>query len=305
MTDDTRLALFILAVHLIICVVIALLVRFRVLDIRGYFFPFMVFVPLFGPLCVLALHTRAVIFGHELAMPAIEKLRINDERYRSILVEGRGEADITAPIEEVMIVNSSEQRRSLILSILNDSPEDYIDLLQQACLNEDTEVMHYASTAMAQISKEADIKLQKLERRYAAHPDDPEVLDEYSDYLKEYLESGLVQGRAAEIQQRQYLELLKKQLAAREDYDLSCRLTQLQIDIKDYDAAEESINKMMPRWPWREGLWLLRIKLAAARKDIGALHETERLIKENNVYLSSKGREVLRFWQGDTEGGAQ
>lgn len=118
------------------------------------------------------------------------------------------------PLEEALIVNSAEQRRKLIFSVLNDDPMQYYDLLQQARMNEDSEVVHYAATAMAQISKQADLTLQRHEADYAAKPNDPEVLAAYSRYLGEYLDSGLVQGRAAEIQQRQLIRLLKQQLTA-------------------------------------------------------------------------------------------
>ena len=41
-------------------------------------------------------------------------------------------------------------------------------------MNEDVEVVHYAITAMVELSKEYDFCLQKMEKLYAASPDDPE-----------------------------------------------------------------------------------------------------------------------------------
>ena len=81
-------------------------------------------------------------------------------------------------------------------------------------MDDDSEVVHYASTALAQISKEADLKLQQQEQRYAAAPGDAKVLEEYCDYLESYLDGGFVQGKAAEIQRHQLEQLLKKRLDA-------------------------------------------------------------------------------------------
>ena len=60
-------------------------------------------------------------------------------------------------------------------------------------MNEDVEVVHYAITAMVELSKDYDSKLQTFERTYAAAPEDPVVLDEYCDFMEEYLQQGLLE----------------------------------------------------------------------------------------------------------------
>ena len=95
----------------------------------------------------------------------VEKLRVDDELHRSIRVEDRAGTAATVPLEEALILDTAEQRRKLILSVLTEDPVQYYDLLQQARMDDDSEVVHYASTALAQISKEADLKLQQQEQR--------------------------------------------------------------------------------------------------------------------------------------------
>lgn len=90
----------------------------------------------------------------------MEPFRVDDELHRSIRVENREDAVATVPLEEALLLDSAEQRRKLILSVLTDDPVQYYDLLEQARLNDDSEVVHYAATAMAQISKQADAALQ-------------------------------------------------------------------------------------------------------------------------------------------------
>lgn len=49
--------------------------------------------------------------------------------------------------------------------------------------------------AMVELSKDYDSKLQTFERTYAAAPEDPVVLDEYCDFMEEYLQQGLLENR--------------------------------------------------------------------------------------------------------------
>ena len=218
--------LLFLVLHLALCGALWLLARSRALEVEGYFLPVALLVPVWGPLCVVLLHTSHRLTGGQLLDQTLEKLRINEEIYKNILVAENEEKDTVVPLEEALLVNSPAQKRKLILSVLTDDPAGYYDLLQQARMDDDSEVVHYASTALAQISKEADLKLQQQEQRYAAAPGDAKVLEEYCDYLESYLDGGFVQGKAAEIQRHQLEQLLKKRLDAlgRRSYTLECKL---------------------------------------------------------------------------------
>ena len=44
------------------------------------------------------------------------------------------------------------------------------------------------------------------------HPDDPAILEEYCDFLKEYLSQGFAEKQMEQIQRNQYTQLLLKQL---------------------------------------------------------------------------------------------
>lgn len=304
MSNGFWLGLVLLTVHLAVCGGLWLLARARAWEVEGYVVPVMLLVPVWGPLCVLLLHTSNRLTGGCLREQTLEKLRINEEIHRNILVADNEGEDTVVPLEEALLVNSPAQKRKLILSVLTDDPAGYYDLLQQARMDSDSEVVHYASTALSQITKEADLKLQRQEQRYAAAPDDADVLAEYCDYLGSYLESGFVQGKVAEIQYHQLEQLLKKRLEnrnGRRSCTLECRLADVQLSLAEYDRAEKTLEDLVTRWPQRETPWLLRLRLATALRDGAAIRETLRQIEEKEVYLSAKGRETVRFWQGETQ----
>ena len=227
----------------------------------------------------------------------VEKLRIDDELHRSIRVEDRAGTAATVPLEEALILDTAEQRRKLILSVLTEDPVQYYDLLQQARMNDDSEVVHYAATAMAQISKQADLALQQDARRFADDPNDREVLAAYANALERSLKLGLAQGRAAELQRRQ----LKLQLAdspREEGYSLGCRLAEVQLQLQEYKAAEQTLEALVRRWPVRETPWLLRLRSAAARKSGAEVRSILQEMERTQVYLSAAGRQELAFWKG-------
>ena len=72
-----------------------------------------------------------------------------------------------------MLLNQPGVRRKLIMDVLNDDPGEYMELLKKARMNDDVEVVHYAITAMVELSKDYDYRLQQIERRYARQPEDP------------------------------------------------------------------------------------------------------------------------------------
>ena len=103
------------------------------------------------------MHSRAVLRGGRRIPAGLQELKVEDQEQRNILVDDRTDYANTVPLEEALIVDNPRQRRNLMLSILNENPGQYANLLSQARLNEDVEVVHYAATAMAQISAKEDI----------------------------------------------------------------------------------------------------------------------------------------------------
>lgn len=163
-------AAVLLLIHALVCLVLWTLMKLGLLPVRGHMLAVMVLVPLWGPLLVVLLIARSAVSGADLKDAALESLRINDELRRSILVHDR-EADAgVIPLEEALIVNDPADRRRLMLSMLTEEPDAYLAQLQAAKLNDDVEVAHYAATAVAQISKESDLKLQQLERAFKTDP---------------------------------------------------------------------------------------------------------------------------------------
>lgn len=289
-----------LLIHALVCLVLWTLIKLGLLPVRGHMLAVMMLVPLWGPLLVVLLCARSLVFGDALKDSTLESLRIDDDLHRSMLVQGREDDAGVVPLEEALIVNDLGDRRRLMLSILTEDPDAYLAQLQAAKLNDDVEVAHYAATAVAQISKESDLKLQQLERAFKADPS-AQNLDAYCDYLGTYLDSGLAEGRVAQIQRQQYARLLARRCEHEESLELRIAYAGALADAGDIDEAARIANRLMVDAPDEQESWMLCLRLAVMHRDGDAVQQVIDAIDNQHVYLSAKNREELAFWRNGEE----
>lgn len=289
-----------LLVHALVCLVLWTLMKLGLLPVRGHMLAVMVLVPLWGPLLVVLLSVRSAVFGDDLKDATLEALRINDDMHRSMLVQGREGDDGVVPLEEALIVNDPGDRRRLMLSMLTENPDAYLAQLQAAKLNDDVEVAHYAATAVAQISKESDLKLQQLERAFKTDPS-AQNLNAYCDYLGTYLASGLAEGRVAQIQRQQYARLLARRCEREDGLALRVLYATALADAGEVDEAEDVAERLVADTPDEQDVWMLCLRLAVLRHDGEMVQRVIDAVDKQHVYLSAENRERLAFWREGEE----
>lgn len=281
--------------HLAVCLLIFVGIRLKFLTVHKYMFFVALLLPFWGALIVLILHFQIAFDADDSAEIGVEKLKLESELYRSITVEEK-KVDNTVPIEEALLINSARERRSIIMDVLNDNPKDYVEFLQKAGNNDDTEVVHYAVTAMVEISKENDYMLQKLESEHLANPDDMEILSNYIDFLWNCLSQNLMQGQVEVMNRELFSQLIRKKIDKCGELSDYCRLAENEIRRKFYPSAEKVINEMGEKWPEAEEYILLKIDYLAC---LGKGEEIKNFIRETenrHVYISSKTKGALAFW---------
>ncbi len=146
--------------HIICCILVWVGICTHIINVKKYLMFPVVFVPVWGVLCVLILHFQIWIQSDQRKEVGVEKMKVNEEIYKNIFQSGTEQEGNIVPLEEALIVNEPELRRELIMNVLNDNPEEYVELLKQARMNEDVEVVHYAITVMVELSKEYDLYRQ-------------------------------------------------------------------------------------------------------------------------------------------------
>ena len=286
-----------LIVHLLLCGLDFLGIRNNVLKVHTYIFFFALLLPLWGLLILLILHFQIFFKADNSIEIGVERLKLESELYKSVTIDNKKTAATTVPIEEALVINSAKERRSIIMDVLNDNPKEYIQFLQKAGNNEDTEVVHYAVTAMVEISKENDYLLQNFEREYAANPDDPDILEKYSDFLWSCLSQNLMQGQVEVLNRELFSTLIRKKIENGGSIQDFNRAIDNDLLRRDYTSAGENLRKMESDYSEFEEFYLMKLKYLISLGRGSDIQKLLQEIEEKHIFLSSKTKEVLAFWE--------
>lgn len=296
------LLVILIILHLGLCFLLYLLSRAGALRCSGMVFVLAFLVPVFGLACLVILEIRSRGKQQVREEVGIEKLKVNDEVHKSILMEEDPAESRVVPLEEALLINDPSLRRELMMEIMYSNPDDYVEQLQEARMNDDTEVVHYAVTALAELQKDYDLRFQELQRRMDENPDDGDVLEEYLELLDQYLGSGLLEGNARELQLRNYSNLLGDKLK-RDGDNLRLYEKKIQADLMsgEYNQAYEDIGRVLEIWPKSEKGYLFLIQYYASVKNRQGITETIELLGRREIHLSAEGRGIVRFWDDGRE----
>lgn len=271
--------------------------KFGYLAAPTQMFPIAVFVPVWGVITLLVC-SRMTKRGLAATRNAeLDDLILQADDYRKITFEEERTSKAVVPLEEAIRINDIKIRRRLMMDIMREDPGEFIRLLQEARLNDDIEVTHYASTAMMEVQRKFEIDIQRQEKELQAHPEEKEILDEYIKLLKKYIDSGMLKENMLIIQRIRYDNLLKKKMTeypsekqpyfdAAENY----------IELGYFNEAEKLVDYMVRRWPNDENSWMLKLKMYFEWHDKPRFDDTVLEIKHRNIYFSSQNKALLSFW---------
>lgn len=293
------MAYLIILLHFLVCLAVFVAICKGKLLFSKYMVLLAVLLPLWGTILLLCIHLQLTRGKQNAAALNDQKKDLLSERYRSISVDRGKRSPGIIPMEEALLINSSAERRALILDVLNDDPRQYVEFLQKAGDNDDTEVVHYAVTAMVEISKENDDMLHFLERQYAELPDDPAVLQRYTDFLWDCLSRNMMQGQVEAMNRALFSELMEKKTAGGGSVVDFTRLVTNEMKRKNYTAAGAALDRMEQEHPGREDYYLLKLQYNAALGRGADIQALLKKIKQENIYISAKGREVIAFWKSE------
>ena len=256
-------------------------------------------VPVFGFLCVLS-----ELFSRNKAGRPQEDLRWNepvldDAVYRSIHIRPDNDSSGIVPIEESLLFNSPKQRRKLLLNVLNLNPAEYVSSLRKAGINDDTEVVHYAVTALVELRKDYSEQLFDMDEKMGKSPSF-KLLREYQELDEEYLATGLPEkGELREriIHYDKILEqLYEENSVTDEKASLLRKRARCAMTLGNYESADRLLDRLIMLEPENEDNYLLKLQCLGAMKDRAGIDDVLAMISLNHVFLSEEGSRDVRFW---------
>ena len=283
------------ALHILFCLLIFFGMLFGKIKLQKYMFVVALLLPFWGALLVLILHFEWGFSSESAVDISTDKMEFDSRFYKSVSVDEK-RSDRTIPIEDALLINSAREKRSLIMDILNENPRDYVEFLQKAGNDNDTEVVHYAVTAMVEISKENDYTLQMLEAEYAADPMNLDVLSRYCDFLWDCLTQNLMQGQVEVVNRILFSKLINEKLELEASLEGYCRLVKNELVRKDLDSANQALTRMKRDWSQTEEYVLLNIEYLALMNKGNEIKRFIKKVNESPIFLSSQTKEVLAFW---------
>ena len=290
-------AIILIIIHILLSVFTFLGAQFKFLHVHKYMFFVALCLPFWGFLAVMFLHFEVVFKQDNTIAVGVQKMKLDSVLYKGITVEEKKNDDSLVAIEEALLINSPKERREIIMDVLNDNPKEYIEFLQKAGNNEDPEVVHYAVTAMVEISKENDYVLQKLGREYAKNPDDIDVLTRYCDFLWIILEQNLLSGQVELMNRTLYSQLVSKKLAAGDNMEDYIRYFENEFALGNYTIAGEVLSKADALYGDSEDIILLKLKDYAQLKQGDKIKELLKDIQSKKMFVSRRVKEAIAFWK--------
>ena len=280
-------------------------------------YPALFFLPLWGPLLAIAvdMHVRGGEMADEEA--GLGRFGITDEVYRSIRMDAGGVSDVL-PIEDVLSDGTPVQRRSLLLSVLHAGPEPFVKPLRMAGINDDTEVVHYAVTALVELRSSYAQRLSEADRRLEEKPFDPAAMLASADLDEKYIRSGIPEMAEKDERTAHCRGILEKLLnylawqaaggrghgapqAAADGVpdraQLLSRLGAICLMQGDFAGAEEAGLSLVQEKPACEEGYLMVLDARASARDGRGVEKAIAAIRDSGVYLSPAGRRKLAFWE--------
>lgn len=214
-------------------------------------------------------------------------------------VDFRASEDVRqwVPIEEALLLNDSITKRELMMSMLKDQPSNVVALLQEARMNEDVEVVHYATVMLAELHKDYDLKVHQLKEELAKQPDNLAILEELCLVLEDYLMSGLVAGKFAESSRHQYIDLLRRKVALSHELNDYIRLGKQYLALGEEQRVRQVLEYCQINWPTDESYRMFQFQALVAQGDRLGLQQFFQDIDTCRVYFSRHNRQVIHFWR--------
>ncbi|MBP2623652.1 hypothetical protein [Streptococcus oricebi] len=296
MTIEMMITLGLLLLHLILSLISYFLIKTNKVNLPLYYMVFAVALPFVGILFLMvatgdqAKNAKGLVGTEEeegqVAVAFEDDYSSNAQEDLSDLIS----------LEDALLLKEAATSRKLLLDIIGQGPEEFLDLLYLARLSDDTEVVHYATTVIAELSRQYDLQMMDLEKDYLANPEDPRLLGDYCHLLKDYLGKNLVTEQVAQLTREEYAGLLAKMVEQEPSLENYIALIENDLELKRYKEVEKNLTLAKEQWPRNEKIWLLQLDYYYQMKKGEKIGELVKSIKEENIYISAENRALVEFW---------
>lgn len=210
---------------------------------------FMILCPLVGPLYLFfSWFVYEIYFKRRESNISIDELSLSKERIEVILKPDIKSALNKVPLEEALIISDKKNLRKLLLDVLKEDSNSSVKSILKAVEHKDTEVSHYAASAISDIINEFKITEKQLRENYNKDKGNKSLCNKYVDYLNNFLSQKILPLS----EQSFYCGLFEEFIITLEEYlpseisgELYNKVVCILLDLGENDKAKVWVEKAL------------------------------------------------------------
>lgn len=200
---------------------------------------------------------------------------------------------------EALKLTSYKYRRNMIMQLLNeDDTLQYLDVLQDALDNEDTETSHYASTVIMELQRKIQEELIEKEVLYEQDPSDHAYAAQWEEILYKVVNSNLYDESNRKRYFAKYHCVSDNLLSAEMPEEIYLKN---RIDIsfleKNYTEGQKFCTEYLRLYPGSEDAVLCQIQLFIRTKDSKGMQDFLESLSDRPVVLTKKTLKYIRVFK--------
>lgn len=200
-------------------------------------------------------------------------------------------------IEEALLVSEYSARRAVMINLLKQDALNYMEILQKAINNEDTETSHYAVSAVMEMKRKLTVSIEELSLKYESNKEDVHTSRAYADVLHSYMKSGFLDERTLRKYKFTYILVLEQLISISPEDDFAyIEKVDAELEMGALLEAEQTALLYLDRFPHTEDAYLYLLKVYFYMKSYHKLQETLNLLKRSPLSLSNHALTLVRFW---------
>ena len=203
------------------------------------------------------------------------------------------------PVEEALIISENQVKRKVLISALKVELEEYLDIIESALKDDDTETTHYAAAFITELKRKLHLLLQEAQRQYQSEKTSRTFVKEYLLILYRYIKAGMVDNQTMQRLVQQYFDAYDDCFKDNSSSFESLRIyIELAIMIKDYNRALKYGRVFKERYSSRLEPYQLLLEIYYNLKNY---QEFEQIIEELQVKHQNEEQnmeQLLGIWTG-------
>ena len=240
-----------------------------------------------------------IYFKRRYSQISIDELSFRKDKIEVIQKPDMRSAFNKVPLEEALLVSDKKSTRKLLLDVLREDNNDYVNAILKALEHKDSEVSHYAASAISDTINEFKIKEKILREKYNKDKDNIELCNEYADYLYKYLSQKIL----SIPEQRLYCNLFEELVITMEENlpdkvtgALYNKLVCILLDLEENHKAKVWVEKTLSKNGNELDSYKAGLRYYYKNKDRSKFLMLMKKLKESDVILDHDILEMVRFF---------